>query len=79
MDHLDIAYKYGMQAIEFDECYVVVTLTDGRKVSLPLDWFPFLQAASSEQRASYDLTESSVFWEALDDGFSMETVILGLP
>lgn len=79
MDALAVAYKHRMTAIEISECCITVSLDDGRKVSMPLSWFPFLQNASPEQLANYELSDTSVFWEDLDDGISMEPVILGLP
>jgi hypothetical protein len=32
-----------------------VTLTDGRSLSVPIIWFPLLQAAAPEQRIEYEI------------------------
>jgi hypothetical protein len=79
VDKFDIAYKYDIVACEIDNCYVTVTLSDRRKVSMPFDWFPFLENATEEQLTTFRVTGGSVLWELLDEGFSLEPVILGQP
>jgi hypothetical protein len=38
------------EAVSFDEDSLTVSLSDGRKISVPLAWFPRLLHASPEQR-----------------------------
>lgn len=43
------------EAVAFDEDGRTVSLSDGRKISIPLAWFPRLLHASAEQLAQVDL------------------------
>jgi len=57
---------------------VIVTLEDGRKISNPLAWFPWLEAASSEQQAHVELWPFSVDWPDLDNGLDVEGMLRGI-
>lgn len=69
--------RNDMVAIEFSGDKVFVTTRDGRVIAVPLDWFPWLRDATPEQRADYELSESSVYFPQIDEGFSMEPVLFG--
>ena len=43
------------QAVTFNDITMHVQLTDGRTVSVPLLWFPRLQAARPEQRRQVEI------------------------
>jgi hypothetical protein len=66
-------------AAEVTSDCVTVKTKDGRTISAPLTWFPFLVNATEEQRQSFRIMGHVLDWEALDDGVSMETFLLGLP
>jgi hypothetical protein len=66
-------------AIRLDDAQLSVTTRDGRVISVPLNWFPFLQAATPEQRADVTLWGHTLFWNQLDDGLSMQVILLGRP
>ncbi len=57
-----------------------VALTDGREVSVPLSWYPWLDNASADQQADFKIIEGGlgIWWEELDDGLSVPG-LLGLP
>ena len=57
-----------------------VALADGREVSVPLPWFRWLNEATDEQRADFEIIEFGlgIWWEALDEGVSVPW-LLGLP
>ena len=57
-----------------------VTLADGRELSVPLAWFPWLEAAAPELRDDFELSEGglSIWWDRLEDGLSVPR-LLGLP
>ena len=67
------------KAIDFKDEYVVVTTEDGRMIYVPLEWFPWLQNATPEERADYKIGGMSIYWRQLDEGFSMQMVLLGKP
>lgn len=60
---------------------LVVTLTDGRTLSVPLAWFPRLVQASAQQRAQYELLGdgSGIHWPAIDEDISVQGLLAGTP
>lgn len=56
-----------------------VTLTDGRKLSVPLVWFPRLLAATPSQRADWRLIGGGegIRWESLDEDLSVRGLLTG--
>jgi hypothetical protein len=58
---------------------LIVTTRDGRVIHTPLSWFPFLVNATEEQRQNFRLWGTSIHWDELEDGVSMETILLGRP
>lgn len=56
-----------------------VTLADGRVISLPLVWFPVLNAATSDQRLRYEIGMEgrSLHWPDLDEDLSVGQLLAG--
>jgi len=54
-----------------------VALADGRRISVPLDWFPRLQNASSKERKNWTLIGGGlgIHWETLDEDVSVENLL----
>jgi hypothetical protein len=59
------------------DTHVFVTLADGRQISAPLWWYPFLERASAEDRNRIELEFSGIWWPALDEGVSVRAPLLG--
>ena len=59
--------------VEFVPDAFVVHLEDGRSLSVPLEWFPRLRDASSEQRANYVLIGPGIgiHWPEIDEDISV--------
>lgn len=66
--------------VEFDENNMWVELTDGRKLSVPLAYFPRLLKATEEQRRSYIISGGGVglHWDDLDEDINVENLLLGI-
>lgn len=64
-------------AVSFDEDSLTVRLSDGRKISAPLAWFPRLLHASPEQLAQVELSRHGLHCDALDEGFSSTSPMSG--
>jgi hypothetical protein len=66
--------------VYFDAKRMHVCLSDGREISVPLDWFPRLHSATNEQRQGWELIGRGVgvHWEAIDEDISVAG-LLGLP
>jgi Protein of unknown function (DUF2442) len=60
-----------------DDTHVSVTLADGRQISAPLWWYPFLEKATAKDRALIELEFSGIWWPALDEGVSVKALLLG--
>jgi hypothetical protein len=54
-----------------------VRLADGREVSVPLEWFPRLRAATAEQRARWRFIGGGVgvHWPDLDEDLSVAALL----
>lgn len=59
---------------------LIVALTDGREISVPLAWFPRLLNATPPQRANWRLIGQGegIHWEDMDEDISVPR-LLGLP
>jgi Protein of unknown function (DUF2442) len=57
---------------------ITVSLADGREISNPLDWFPWLEQATPEQQANFELWPFSIDWSDLDNGLDIEGMLRGI-
>jgi hypothetical protein len=60
---------------------LIVGLTDGRTVSVPLAWYPRLQHGQPEERGNWRLIGEGegVHWPDLDEDISAESILFGQP
>lgn len=58
---------------------LVVSLSDGRVLSVPLAWFPRLAHATPEQLANFELLGEGegIHWPAIDEDISVLVLLLG--
>ena len=58
---------------------LVVSLNDGRVLSVPLAWFPRLASASPEQLATFELLGEGegIHWPAVDEDVSVLGILEG--
>ena len=64
-------------AVRFDDDSMWVDLDDGRRMAVPLAWFPRLLAATPEQRAQFEPRPRGIHWEALDEDVSIDGLLAG--
>ena len=64
-------------AVEFTATELVVTLADGRKIATPLDWYPRLKRASTQQRANFEIMPMGIHWPDLDEDLSVAVMLKG--
>jgi hypothetical protein len=69
------------QNVQVTDEALIVDLSDGRTVSVPLAWFPRLLHGTSEERNTWRFigTGEGIHWPALDEDISVENLILGKP
>ena len=65
------------EAVGFDEDRMWVDLSDGRRLGVPLAWFPRLLRASPEEREAVEVSAYGLHWEALDEDLSVEGLLAG--
>ena len=60
---------------------LVVYLTDGRKLSVPIAWYPRLADATPSQRENWRLVGpgTGFHWPDLDEDLSVEGMLAGSP
>jgi hypothetical protein len=65
--------------LKFDSDNMWVELIDGRKLVVPLAYFPRLAQASSAQRKKYIISGGGIglHWESLDEDISVPALLLG--
>lgn len=58
-----------------------VDLSDGRTISVPLNWFPRLLHATQKQRNNWRLIGRGhgIHWDDIDEDISVEGLIAGQP
>ncbi|MEP7359036.1 MAG: DUF2442 domain-containing protein [Anaerolineales bacterium] len=63
--------------VRFSDDAVAVRLSDGREVSVPLEWFPRLRDATPDQRQQWRLIARGIgiHWEALDEDIAVSTLL----
>lgn len=66
--------------LNFDATMMWVSLADGRKLGVPLAYFPRLLSASPEQRLRYELSGggTGVHWDEIDEDISVPGLLMGV-
>jgi hypothetical protein len=67
--------------VSFTEDSLCVSLRDGRKISVPLSWYPRLFNATPAQRSNWKLAGAGygIHWPELDEDLSTEGLLRGAP
>jgi hypothetical protein len=68
-------------AVEITAAELIVTLTDGRKIVTPLEWYPRLHQATPAQRAKWEWwgPHSAILWPEIDELLGIDEMPLGVP
>ncbi len=66
-------------SVEVTDAELTVALADGRRISVPLVWFPRLLQATAEQRARWELLGDGegIHWPLVDEDLSVEGLLAG--
>lgn len=69
------------QDVQFSDDEFTVILSDGRRISVPVAWFPRLLHATSEQRSKWQIIGDGqgVHWPDIDEDISVEGLLRGAP
>jgi Protein of unknown function (DUF2442) len=79
MSTLAIEVNPLAERVECTSDELTVYLVDGRKVSVPITWFPNLAAANDEQRANWELLGDGqgIHWPDVDEDLSVNGILKG--
>ncbi len=68
-------------AVECTDDEIIVSLSDGRSLSVPIVWFPRLANASPAERADYELLGrgEGIHWAQVDEDISVAGLLAGKP
>ena len=68
------------EKLSFDADNMWVELRDGRKLSVPLAYFPRLLGAENNQLENYIISGggSGLHWDELDEDISVKSLLLGI-
>ena len=63
--------------VHFTEDAILVSLSDGREVSIPLEWFPRLRDATLEQRNKWRFIARGIgmHWDEIDEDIAVTTLL----
>lgn len=66
--------------VKFEASKMFVHLSDGREIGVPLEWFPRLREASSEQLHNWRLIGrgTGIHWPDVDEDISVEGLLRGV-
>lgn len=65
------------ERVAFDDDSMWIDLSDGRRLGVPLAWFPRLLRASAQQRAAVRIGSRGLHWDELDEDISIEGLLAG--
>lgn len=67
--------------VSFTEDSLCVSLCDGRKISVPLSWYPRLLHATSAQRGNWKLAGAGygIHWPDVEEDLNTEGLLRGAP
>ena len=65
--------------VEFTNDDIILSLVDGRRIMIPLVWFPRLTAATKDQLTNYELLGDGegIHWPDIDEDLSVAGLLRG--
>jgi len=66
--------------VEVSDDELTVVLADGRRIAVPLAWFPRLLDASAEQRTKFEILGGGIgiHWPEIDEDLSVDGLLRGV-
>jgi hypothetical protein len=67
--------------VEVTDAELAAELADGRRITVPLSWYPRLEHASQEERKDWELLGggTGIHWRSIDEDISVESLLDGKP
>ena len=67
------------ERVEVSKDTLTAVLSDGRTISVPLQWYPRLAHATAKERRNWRRTKGGIHWPDLNENLSVETLFTGRP
>jgi hypothetical protein len=63
--------------VHFTDDDLLVSLSDGREISVPMEWFPRLRDATPRQRSNWRFIARGIgiHWEGIDEDIAVSTLL----
>jgi hypothetical protein len=73
--------EVAASSVEVTEDELIIALVDGRRISVPLVWYPRLSHATQKERESYELMGrgTGIHWPLIDEDLSVSGILRGNP
>jgi hypothetical protein len=70
-----------VESVDFFENFLIVSLKDGRRISVPVEWYPRLVRASASERANWQICGGGygIHWPEIDEDLSTAGLLRGAP
>lgn len=72
-----MAFEPLVEDVDFTRNALVVTLSDGREIRMPLEWSERLRKATPKQRKAWRLIGGGVgiHWDSIDEDILVESLL----
>ena len=79
MNTLNLEHDCLATGLSFAEYSFTVHLNDGRRIEIPLTWFPRLYNGSKQEREKFELIGNGqgIHWPKLDEDIHIESLLSG--
>ena len=65
------------ESVAFRDDSLIVELSDGRSISVPVSWYPRLEHSTEEERSVWEIFGSGIHWPKIDEDISVEALLAG--
>lgn len=75
----ELLIEARVQKVRCTDDRLIVDLTDGRELSVPIRWYPRLLNATPAQRADWELAGAGygIHWPQIDEDLSVKGLLMG--
>jgi len=75
------AFEPLAQSVRLNDDNLIVELTDGREISVPISWYPRLDHGTKKERENFEVMGPGygIHWPDLDEDISVAGLLTGKP